>query len=98
MDGLYEGNRESVLLWVAKIVRTSLKFMEINPRDMPMFSITNMIRKVEHAIVEQGFGFRKQLDEIGSREGNEGSDGLDDATKKFFNLVKEAEKRVVSGL
>ncbi|KAK3008141.1 hypothetical protein RJ639_014929 [Escallonia herrerae] len=33
-----------------------------------------------------------QLDEIGSGEGNEDSDGLDDATKKFFNLVKEAEK------
>ncbi|KAK3009090.1 hypothetical protein RJ639_015065, partial [Escallonia herrerae] len=29
-----------------------------------------------------------QLDEIGSGEGNEDSDGLDDATKKFFNLVQ----------
>ncbi|KAK3021521.1 hypothetical protein RJ639_046977 [Escallonia herrerae] len=33
-----------------------------------------------------------QLDERYSGEGNENSDDLDDATKKFFNLVKEAEK------
>ncbi|KAK3013653.1 hypothetical protein RJ639_009520 [Escallonia herrerae] len=38
-----------------------------------------------------------QLDEIGSGEGNEDSDGLDDATKKFFNLVKEAEKELYPG-
>ncbi|KAK3038289.1 hypothetical protein RJ639_029877 [Escallonia herrerae] len=35
-----------------------------------------------------------QLDERYSGEGNEISDDLDDATKKFFNLVKEAEKEL----
>ncbi|KAK3009659.1 hypothetical protein RJ639_014745 [Escallonia herrerae] len=35
-----------------------------------------------------------QLDERYSGEGNENSDDLDDATKKFFNLVKEAEKEL----
>ncbi|KAK3017590.1 hypothetical protein RJ639_003804 [Escallonia herrerae] len=38
-----------------------------------------------------------QLDEIGSGEGNEDGDGLDDATKKFFYLVKEAEKKLYLG-
>ncbi|KAK3038954.1 hypothetical protein RJ639_027439 [Escallonia herrerae] len=33
-----------------------------------------------------------QLDQIGSGEGNEDSDGLDDGTKKFFNLARESNR------
>ncbi|KAK3005799.1 hypothetical protein RJ639_017605 [Escallonia herrerae] len=38
-----------------------------------------------------------QLNERDSGEGNENSDDLDDATKKFFSVIKEAEKELYPG-
>ncbi|KAK3013715.1 hypothetical protein RJ639_009806 [Escallonia herrerae] len=38
-----------------------------------------------------------QLDGIGSEGGNEDGDGLDDAIKMFFNLIKKAKKELYPG-